>query len=115
VGCLGQAGFMGPFVKPHLPVAIAVAIFGLPALIIFTITFFRQCLLPPRAFRFCVLFATCWFATLTVVAEIFLHLGYMPPESPKYALTELRSTMHVGWLFLIFVVHLFFGSEDLVA
>jgi hypothetical protein len=104
IGVLGQAAFLSPVTKPHLPAIIAVMISLLPWLIVFTITFTKQSFLPPRPFRFCLLFAMCWFGSLTILAEILYHLGYMPPDSPSDAVTLSRVLMHIGWLSLLFIV-----------
>jgi hypothetical protein len=104
IGVLGQAAFMSPVTKPHLPAIIAVMIFLLPWLIVFTITYTKQSFLPPRPYRFCLLFAMCWFAAVTIFAEILYHLGYMPPDSPSYAGTLSRVLMHIGWLSLLFII-----------
>ena len=104
IGCLGQVGFLSPVTKPHLPVIVAAMISMLPGLIVFTITFHNRSFLPPRPFRFCLLFAICWFAAFTIFAEILYHLGYMPPDSPSDAVTPCRVLMHIGWLSLLFIV-----------
>ena len=103
LGTMGQAACTGAALKPHLPVLVVY----LPFLTVFTITFFKRSLLPPRAFRFCVLFAMCWFALVTLVAEILFHLGYMPPESPTFGRTFSRILMHIGWLSFIPLIRLY--------
>jgi hypothetical protein len=104
VGVVGQACFLTPVVKLYLPAFIAVLIFMLPFLIVYTITFTRQSFLPPRKFGLCLLFAMCWFATITIVAEILYHLGCMPPDSPQNATTMGRVLMHVGWLSSLYLI-----------
>jgi hypothetical protein len=103
LGVLGQAGFLSPVTKPYLPVIVAVMISLLPWLIVFTITFTKQSFLPPRPFRLCLLGAMCWFAAVTIFAEILYHLGYMPTDSPAYAGTLGRVLMHIGWLCLLYI------------
>ena len=109
VGCLGQACFLQPVTKPHLPAIIAVMISYLPWLIVFTITFTRQHFLPPRPFRFCLLFAMCWFAALTIFAELLQNLGDIPSGSGAI---PSRVLMHIGWLSLLFIVPLYESKRD---
>jgi hypothetical protein len=111
VGVMGQAGFMSPVVKPCLPTFIAVVIFFLPWLIVSTITFTKQSFIPPRLFRFCLLFAMCWFAAITTVAEILYHLGYLPPDGPQNASTLSRVLMHVGWLSFLYLIPLYVADR----
>ena len=108
IGVLGQALFLEPVTKPHLPAVIAVMISLLPGLIVFTITFTKQHFLPPRSFRFCLLFAMSWFAVLTIAAEVFHHLGYMPPDSADI---QSRVFMHIGWLSLLYIVPLYISTR----
>jgi hypothetical protein len=101
LGCLGQAGFLGLVIRPYIPVWVAAPIILMPYVIVYTITFFQQPFLPPRAFRLCIGLSMCWLATLTIIAEL-LHLrGHMPPDSPAYAGTLARILMHVGWFSLV--------------
>ncbi len=95
---------MSPVFKPHLPLIIATLIILLPWLLVFTITFTNQPLLPPSQFRVCIVFAACWFTVLTLVAETLYHLGYMPPDSPQYARDLSRGLMHLGWLSLLYFI-----------
>lgn len=104
IGAMGQAVFLSPVVKPHLPAIIAAIIITLPCLIVYTITFHNQPFLPPRPFRICLFVAICWFAALAIAAEILNHLGHMPPDSPQYAGTSGRVFMHIGWLSLLYIV-----------
>lgn len=103
-GTVGQAAFLSPVVKPHLPLVMAAFIFLLPWLLVFTITFFNRPILPPDRLRSCLMFAACWFATLAFVAEALFHLEYLPPDSPQYARTISRGLMHVGWLSLLYFI-----------
>ena len=103
-GTIGQAAFMSPVVKLHLPLIIAVPIFLLPWLLVYTITFTNQPFLPPSQFRFCLVFAACWFTVLTLVAETLYHFGHMPPDSPQYARALSRGLMHFGWLSLLYFI-----------
>jgi hypothetical protein len=108
IGVLGQALFLEPVTKPHLPGIIAVLISLFPGLIVLTITFAKQRFLPPRPFRFCLLFAICWFATLTIIAEILYYLGFMPSDSREI---QSRVLMHIGWLSLFFIVPLYVAAR----
>ena len=106
LGTMGQAACTGAL-KPHLPGWIMFLVVCLPFLTVFTITFFKRSFLTPRAFRFCLLFAMCWFALVTFVAEILFQLGFMPPESPTFGRTLSRILMHVGWLSFIPLIRLY--------
>ena len=110
LGCLGQAAFASPVLKPHLGSWFGGVIVILPWLIVYTVTFLNQPFLSPCAFRHCLLFAMCWFAALTIVAEVLCHLGCMPPGSPAYAFTASRILMHVGWLSLVPLVRVYFAT-----
>jgi hypothetical protein len=104
VGCIGQVAFTAPVLRPHLPAWIGwigVVTVMLPWLIVFTITFFNHPFLSPRAFRFCLVLAMCFFALFTIVTEVLCHFGYMPPDSPAYARTISRVLMHMGWFSFI--------------
>ncbi len=101
LGTLGQAGLAGEALRPHLPGRIAV--FGVflvapPCLAVFMIVVFRVPMLAPRPFRQCLTVAMCWMAAMTIILEAMFLLGYMPPDSPKFAGTILRTVMHIGWL-----------------
>ena len=111
VGCLGQATFASPVFKAHLPAWIGAIIVCFPFLIVYTTTFFKQAFLAPRAFRFCLIVAMCWFAALTIAAEIAYHRGYLPPDSPAYARTLSRVAMHIGWLSFPALIRLCFVTR----
>jgi hypothetical protein len=104
VGALGQACFMQPMTKPHLPAIVAVMVSYLPWLLVFTVTFTKQSFLPPRPLRLCLLFALCWFSCLTILAEIFYHLGYMPHDSSSDNTTLMRVLMHIGWFSSFYII-----------
>jgi hypothetical protein len=101
IGTLGQSGFCSPVIKPHVPVWIAAIIITFPVLIVLTLTYFKRSLVSPRTFRLCLLLAMCWYALITIAAEVLNFFGYMPPDSPKYAGTLCRVLMHVGWISFI--------------
>lgn len=106
VGALGQAAFLSPITKPHLPVFVPLLLSLLPWLIVFTVTFTKQPFLSPRPFRYCLLFAMYWFAAVTIIAEVLHWLGAIPPGSPQFAGTMCRVLMHVGWLSALCVIPL---------
>jgi hypothetical protein len=107
VGVMGQAAVLGPALRERLPALIGVMMVALPCLIVYTITFFKQSFLPPRAFRWCLLVAMGWFGTVTMFAESLLAFGQLPPESPSYALTPARCMMHAGWLSFLYLIRLY--------
>jgi hypothetical protein len=107
IGVLGQALFLEPVTMPHLPGIIAFMISLFPGLIVFTITFTKQRFLPPRPFRVCLLFAICWFAALTIIAEVLYHLGYMETDGSVDPSIYFRILMHIGWLGLLFIIPLY--------
>jgi hypothetical protein len=98
LGMMGQAGLSGAVLKPHLPVWIGAFLIIPPWLIVFVLAFFWRPILPPRPFRRCLVLAMCWIAVVTIIAEAWFLLGYMPPDSPKFAGTIGRVLMHIGWL-----------------
>ena len=105
VGGMGQAGFYGPLLKPYFPAWLAAVGFMFPLLIVFALTFFKRPFLRPGPFCLCLLFAMCWYALITILAEILAFRGSMPPESPQYAFRLCRALMHVGWLGFIPLIY----------
>ncbi|MES2571245.1 MAG: hypothetical protein V4710_14465 [Verrucomicrobiota bacterium] len=107
IGIIGQTAFLSPVTKSYLPALIAVMISMTSMLIVYAITIFRRPWLAARPYRFCLLFAMCWFAGATIFAEILYGLGYMPPDSPAYAGSGTRVMMHIGWLSALFMIPLY--------
>lgn len=101
VGSMGQVALLSPvFPKHHF----IVWMFLLPPwLIVSTITFCRQ---PPcgiRAFRKTLMFAMCWYATATLLAES-LHFAVHPPASDGWSVTVARCLMCVAaWGFIVYI------------
>jgi hypothetical protein len=104
VGALGQAIFLGPMVRPHLPAMAVFVIFVVPWLLIYGGTLTSRTLLSPRLFGFCLGLAVGWFATVTVAAEILFHHGFMPKDATPFVTKVSRVLMHVGWLGILYVI-----------
>jgi hypothetical protein len=104
IGALGQAIFMGPMVRPHLPALVVFVIFVVPWLLIYGGTMTSRSFISPRLFGFCLGLAVGWFATVTVVAEILYHHAFMPKDASPFVVKLSRVLMHVGWLGLLYVI-----------
>lgn len=98
LGCMGQAAFLSPLLRPPLFAAFACLI---PYLLVYSITFFRVSPISPKAFRVSLLVAAGWFAASTVFAEVANFLGYLPPDGPQFAKILGRTLMHLGWFSLL--------------
>lgn len=70
LGAMGQMLLMPPLGSPpsHVLTRVMFALFLVPWLSIFTISFCRQAPFGPR-FRHCLSFAMCWYAVATVLVE----------------------------------------------
>jgi len=111
LGAGGQAFFYVHLFKPHFPVWIAMPFFLIPWITVFLIFFNHRSLFPSRQARHYWLYATYWYATLTVIAEIIWLLGYLPAPTPIPPVTPFASVMtfqvlmNIGWLSLVPLVH----------
>jgi hypothetical protein len=101
VGAIGQAVFYG-ILFPHLP-KYAFVIWLVPWLTVFTISFCRQALFGPRPFRWCLIFAMCWYSILALLAE-GLYRMMQPSPSEHTKVVVARALMYLGALsFIVFV------------
>lgn len=100
-GSIGEGALYASLVKQHFLRVIMGIVFSLPPLTIFVLTYLSRPILAPRPFRFCLLCILSWFAFFAVLAEVLCSLGYLPPQGPKFALTLLRTMMHIGWVSFI--------------
>jgi hypothetical protein len=109
LGCMGLAGCAGAMMQTYTPGrggAIVCLPICVPLLTVLTITYFKQPFLSPRTFCFCLLFAMGWFALLAVAINILSLLGYMPPESPKFARSACLVFANVGWVSFVPLIRL---------
>ena len=107
LGAIGQAGFYGSMIRPHVPLLIALCLASGPGFIVFFLTFFNQPLIPPKPFRRCLLVVMCWVAIATLLAETLAYFGSMKPDSEKNAVTLCRVLMHLIWFSYIPLVSLY--------
>ena len=111
LGAAGQSFFYVHLFKPYFPVWIAMPFFLIPWITVFLIFYHHQPLFPPRQARHYWLYATYWYAALTVIAEIIWLLGYLPAPTPIPPVTPFASVMtfqvlmNIGWLSLVPLVH----------
>ena len=101
LGAMGEAGFYGCFITPHIAKWLGVILAMVPLLVIYTLTFFNMMPLPPRPFRLVVIIAMCWLAISIAIAEFMAYFGKMQTDSPQHAVVLCRCLMHVGWVALI--------------
>ena len=97
LGAMGQAGFNGSMIRPHVPLLIVLCLALGPWFIVFSLTFFNQPLIPPKPFCRCLLVVMCWVAIVTLLAETLAYFGSMQPDSEKNAVTLSRVFMHLIW------------------
>ena len=83
IGAVGQWGLYARLF-PNLPQWILEGVGFIPWLTIFAISVCNRPPFGPRPFRYCLLFAMCWYAAVTLLAEalyFFLHpapRGHVP-------------------------------------
>jgi len=74
-----------------------------PWLTIYTISFCRKPPFGPRPFRRALVFAMCWYATATVLAEV-LHFRVPAAPPAHFSFEATRLIMYLGALsFIVFV------------
>jgi hypothetical protein len=81
LGAMGQMLLLGS-PSLHALTRIMFALFLVPWLTIYTISFCRQAPFGPRKFRHCLSFAMCWYAVMTVLVETRYSL--LPAEPNKH-------------------------------
>src|SRR5579864_7185809 len=102
IGALGQSLLWGnPF--PRLPQWIVLIQFLPPWLTVYTISFCRQAPFGPRVFRHCLMFAMCWYATMTMLVEaryLFFHIE----QHGRFEIVAAQSLTTLGIFALIVLV-----------
>jgi hypothetical protein len=68
LGAIGQMLLLG-MPSSHVLTRIMFALFLVPWLTIFTVSFCRRAPIGPRGFRNCLSFAMCWYVVATVLVE----------------------------------------------
>jgi hypothetical protein len=101
-GAIGQADFY-EHLFPGIPKWILMAVLFVPWLMVYTISFCRQPPLGPRPFRYCLVFAMCWYAVVTLLAET-LYLFVHPATHEHFSITLARVFMYSGALSFIVIV-----------
>jgi hypothetical protein len=75
----------------------------IPWLIVFFLSYFKQPPFGPRPFRYCLIFAACWYSILTLLAEA-LNLILKPPRHDAVVDPLARLFTYIGALGLIILV-----------
>ena len=102
IGAIGQGDFYG-YLFPYLPTWIVTGISLLPWLIVFVISFCKAAPFGPRPFRYCLVFAMCWYTVVTLLAEI-LYLVTRPEASKHFSIIVARVPIYIGLLsFIVFI------------
>lgn len=102
VGAIGQEVFYG-YLFPRLPPWIVTGVSLLPWLIVFAISFCRVAPFGPRPFRYCLVFAMCWYLVVTLLAET-LYLSIRPAPTKHFSIIVARVPTYLGFLsFIIFI------------
>jgi hypothetical protein len=100
-GAIGQAAFYGSLFQHHDKLIFFFLL--LPWLTIYTISFCRQPPFSPRTFRYVLMFAMCWYAVATLLAESLHFLLHSAPNG-HFGFTAARWFMYPGALsFIVFV------------
>jgi hypothetical protein len=78
-------------------------VMSLPWLTVFVISFCRQAPFGPRLFRYCLVFAMCWYGATTLLAEaLHFFIQVAPPKHLPIAVA--RVLMYLGaFSFIVFV------------
>jgi hypothetical protein len=102
LGAVGQSALYSDLV-PRLPSWIIFVALLPPWLTVYTISFCKQAPFGPRRFRHCLIFAMCWYAVMTLLAEA-LHLLFQPAPVEHYPKMLARVLTYAGALtFIVFV------------
>ena len=100
LGMMGHAVLYGSAFETlpkYMTIGLVVAV-AFPYILVFGINFTKVSILPPRPYRHCMVFSMFWYAMLTLLAEVMLFLGCMPPNDDQHAIYMGRIFMHLGWL-----------------
>jgi hypothetical protein len=102
VGAVGQSLLWGG-IFPRAPRWMVFAALLPPWLTVYTISFCRQAPFGPRPFRYCLLFAMCWYALMTATAET-LHAFLKPTHDGHVPNTAARILTYLGAVsFVVFI------------
>jgi len=102
IGAIGQGLFYGNLL-PHLSAWIVNGISLLPWLVVFVISFCKVASFGPRPFRYCLVFAMCWYTVVTLLAEA-LYLVARPAASEHVSIIAARVPTYLGLLsFIVFI------------
>ena len=111
LGYFGLAACLGGIAqKQHITghaSSLALVVVLTPLLLLYTATFFKV-QIPFLPVRLVWTFAIVWWGVLAIAVEVLRIRGWMPPDSPKEAMNIARITMHIGWLGVVFPIHLYF-------
>ena len=102
LGAMGQAGLYMNLL-PQRPTWAIMAPLALPWLTVYTISFCKVAPFGPRPFRNCLLFAMCWYAVLTIIAEILLFIFHPAPQGhfPVFVARILTYVAALSFIVLI--------------
>ena len=113
IGAFGQGAFY-EYLVPYLSAWIVNGISLLPWLIVFFISFCRVAPFGPKPFRYCLVFAMCWYTTVTLLAEAPFLLTH-PTENMHFSIIVARVPTYLGLLsFIIFVCPASVGNGESV-
>jgi hypothetical protein len=102
-----QAGYLAIVFNGRLPIYLVIAPCMFPALTVYTATFFKVLIFPPRFFRRCLIVSICWVVALCCVPPILYGLGWLPSFRAGRDPAIVLSLLQVGWLELIPLVFLY--------
>lgn len=101
IGAFGQGVFYG-YLFPRSPIWIVTGISFIPWLIVFVISFCRVAPFGPRPFRYCLVFAMCWYTFVTLLAET-LYLLTRSAASKHFSVIVARVPTYLGLVsFIVF-------------
>ena len=87
-----------------IPQWVLFGVLFLPWLTVHTINFCNGAPFGPRPYRWCLIGVMCWYALLTVMAEVGQHFVRLPPDG-HIPITAARCLMYFGWLSFIPFIH----------
>jgi len=92
IGAMGQSAFY-KCVFPPLSGWIVLCALFVPWLTVFAISFCNRPPFGPRPFRWCLIFAMCWYAVMTLLAET-LYFVIQPVPHGHFPLIVARVLMY---------------------
>ena len=102
LGAVGQAALYNDL-WPRIPLWILFAALLPPWLTVYVISFCRQAPFGPRRFRHCLIFAMCWYAIVTLLAEA-LHFLNRPVPRGHFPASVARVISYAGAFSFIVLV-----------